>query len=53
MLHKNKAAIFDLDGTLLNTGLTFHAIVNELKLELNEALVDFEPVRKFSSRGAT
>ena len=50
MLHKNKAAIFDLDGTLLNTGLTFHAIVNELKLELNEALVDFEPVRKFSSR---
>ena len=53
MPHKNKAAIFDLDGTLLNTGLTFHAIVNELKLELNEASVDFEPVRKFSSRGAT
>ena len=53
MPHKNKAAIFDLDGTLLNTGLTFHTIVNELKLELNEALVDFEPVRKFSSRGAT
>ena len=53
MPHKNKAAIFDLDGTLLNTGLTFHTIVNELKSELNESLVDFEPVRKFSSRGAT
>ena len=53
MPNKNKAAIFDLDGTLLNTGLTFHTIVNELKSELNEALVDFEPVRKFSSRGAT
>ena len=28
--------IFDLDGTLLNTGLTFHTIVNELKFLLKE-----------------
>ena len=46
-------AIFDLDGTLLNTGVTFHEIVNELKTELGESSVDFESVRKFSSRGAT
>tara|TARA_B100000900_G_C20424819_1_gene652468 strand:- start:137 stop:787 length:651 start_codon:yes stop_codon:yes gene_type:complete len=53
MHRKDKAIIFDLDGTLLNSGLTFHKIVNMLKLEVNEEPVDFESVRKFSSRGAS
>ncbi len=53
MRRRDKAVIFDLDGTLLNSGLTFHKIVNILKLELNEEPVEFESVRKFSSRGAS
>jgi phosphoglycolate phosphatase-like HAD superfamily hydrolase len=31
MQEKNRAAVFDLDGTLLDSGITFHRIVNELK----------------------
>ena len=53
MRRRDKAVIFDLDGTLLNSGLTFHKIVNILKLELNEEPIEFESVRKFSSRGAS
>ena len=48
MRRRDKAVIFDLDGTLLNSGLTFHKIVNILKLELNEEPIEFESVRKFS-----
>ena len=53
MQQKNKSVLFDLDGTLLHSGLTFHRIVNQLKEIEGEPLVDFEPVREFSSRGAT
>jgi len=53
MQPKNKSVLFDLDGTLLHSGLTFHKIVNQLKETEGEPLVDFEPVREFSSRGAT
>ena len=50
---KSKTVLFDLDGTLINTGLSFLKIVNELKEREGEEPVDFEVVRKFSSRGAT
>ena len=53
MREKNKAAVFDLDGTLLDSGITFHRIVNELKNELGQSEVDYELVRKYSSRGAS
>ena len=53
MQQKNKSVLFDLDCTLLHSGLTFHKIVNQLKENEGEPLVDFEPVREFSSRGAT
>ena len=52
MQEKNSAILFDLDGTLLNSGLTFHKIVNQLKEENNQEEVSFEKVRKYSSRGA-
>ena len=53
MQEKNSAILFDLDGTLLNSGLTFHKIVNQLKKEINQEEVPFERVRKYSSRGAS
>ena len=53
MQEKNSAILFDLDGTLLNSGLTFHKIVNQLKKEANQEEVPFEKVRKYSSRGAS
>ena len=53
MQEKNKAAVFDLDWTLLDSGVTFHRIVNELKNELDESEVNYELVRKYSSRGAS
>ena len=49
MQEKNSAILFDLDGTLLNSGLTFHKIVNQLKKEINQEEVPFEKVRKYSS----
>ena len=53
MQEKNRAILFDLDGTLLNSGLTFHKIVNQLKKEISQEEVPFEKVRKYSSRGAS
>ena len=53
MQEKNSAILFDLDGTLLNSGVTFHKIVNQLKKEINQEEVPFERVRKYSSRGAS
>ena len=53
MQEKNSAILFDLDGTLLNSGLSFHKIVNQLKKEINQEEVPFEKVRKYSSRGAS
>ena len=53
MQEKNSAILFDLDGTLLNSGLTFHKIVNQLKKEINQEEVPFEKVRKYASRGAS
>ena len=53
MQEKNSAILFDLDGTLLNSGLTFHKIVNQIKEENNQEEVPFEKVRKYSSRGAS
>ena len=44
---KSKTVLFDLDGTLINTGLSFLKIVNELKEREGEEPVDFEVVRKF------
>ena len=52
MPEKNKALIFDLDGTLLNSAINFHKIVNELKSEKGQKDSSFDDVRKFSSRGA-
>ena len=52
MPEKNKALIFDLDGTLLNSAINFHKIVNELKSEKGQKDSPFDDVRKFSSRGA-
>ena len=52
MPEKNKALIFDLDGTLLNSAINFHKIVNELKSEKGQKESAFDDVRKFSSRGA-
>ena len=52
MPEKNKALIFDLDGTLLNSAINFHKIVNELKSEKGQKGSAFDDVRKFSSRGA-
>ena len=53
MQPKNKVVLFDLDGTLINSGLSFLKIVNELKEKEGQSYVDFEIVRKYSSRGAT
>ena len=53
MQQKNNAVLFDLDGTLINSGLSFLKIVNELKESESQDHVDFEIVRKFSSRGAS
>ena len=53
MQEKNSAILFDLDGTLLNSGKTFHKIVNLLKKERRQDEVPFEKVRKYSSRGAS
>jgi|TARA_X000000368_G_scaffold247495_1_gene195463 2-phosphoglycolate phosphatase len=53
MQPKNKVVLFDLDGTLINSGLSFLKIVNELKEKEGQSSVDFEIVRKYSSRGAT
>ena len=53
MQPKNKVVLFDLDGTLINSGLSFLKIVNELKVKEGQSSVDFEIVRKYSSRGAT
>ena len=53
MQPKNSAVLFDLDGTLINSGLSFLKIVNELKLEESQDPVNFEIVRDFSSRGAS
>ena len=53
MRPKNKVVLFDLDGTLINSGLSFLKIVNELKEKEGQSSVDFEIVRKYSSRGAT
>ena len=52
MQPKNKVVLFDLDGTLINSGLSFLKIVNELKEKEGQSSVDFEIVRKYSSRGA-
>ena len=48
MQEKNSAILFDLDGTLLNSGKTFHKIVNLLKKERRQDEVPFEKVRKYS-----
>ena len=53
MQEKNRAILFDLDGTLINSGVTFHKIVNELKSACGEKEISFEVVREFSSRGAS
>ena len=53
MQPKNNALLFDLDGTLINSGLSFLKIVNELKENESQDPVNFEIVRKFSSRGAS
>ena len=53
MQQKNNAVLFDLDGTLINSGLSFLKIVNELKERESQNHVNFEIVRKFSSRGAS
>ncbi len=53
MQPKNSALLFDLDGTLINSGLSFLKIVNELKIEESQDPVNFEIVREFSSRGAS
>ena len=53
MQPKNNAVLFDLDGTLINSGLSFLKIVNELKEGESQDHVNFEIVRKFSSRGAS
>ena len=53
MQPKNNAVLFDLDGTLINSGLSFLKIVNELKENESQAPVNFEIVREFSSRGAS
>ena len=52
MQPKNSAVLFDLDGTLINSGLSFLKIVNELKEKESQDPVNFEIVREFSSRGA-
>ena len=46
MQQKNNAVLFDLDGTLINSGLSFLKIVNELKDSESQDHVDFEIVRK-------
>ena len=53
MRPKNNAVLFDLDGTLINSGLSFLKIVNELKEIESQDPVNFEIVREFSSRGAS
>ena len=45
MQPKNKVVLFDLDGTLINSGLSFLKIVNELKEKEGQSSVDFEIVR--------
>ena len=53
MQPKNSAVLFDLDGTLINSGLSFLKIVNELKEKESQDPVSFQNVREFSSRGAS
>ena len=53
MQPKNNAVLFDLDGTLINSALSFLKIVNELRDSESQDPVNFEIVREFSSRGAS
>ena len=53
MQPKNSAVLFDLDGTLINSGLSFLKIINELKEKESQDPVSFQIVREFSSRGAS
>ncbi|GAA3917944.1 HAD-IA family hydrolase [Litoribacillus peritrichatus] len=51
-MQRYKAVLFDLDGTLLDSAVHFHSILNKQALELGTAEVDFETVRQWASNGA-
>ena len=46
-----RAAIIDLDGTMVDTALDFHAAVNRMRADLSLAQQDIELVRTFVGRG--
>ncbi len=46
-----RAAIIDLDGTMVDTALDFHAAVNHVREDFSLAPLDIEAVRQFVGRG--
>ncbi|RJX33037.1 MAG: phosphoglycolate phosphatase [Oxalobacter sp.] len=46
-----RAAIIDLDGTMVDTALDFHAAVNRMREELSLAPQDIELIRTFVGKG--
>jgi phosphoglycolate phosphatase len=51
MLINIKAAIIDLDGTMLDTAPDFHYAVNRMRAELDLASLDIETIKTFVGKG--
>jgi phosphoglycolate phosphatase len=51
MLTNIKAAIIDLDGTMLDTAPDFHYAINRMRAELDLAPIDIETIKKFVGKG--
>ena len=46
-----RAAIIDLDGTMVDTALDFHAAINRMRSDLSLAAIDVDIVRHFVGKG--
>jgi len=46
-----RAAIIDLDGTMVDTALDFHAAINQMRSDLSLAAIDIDIVRHFVGKG--
>lgn len=46
-----RAAIIDLDGTMVDTALDFHAAINRMRSDLSLAAIDVDIVRNFVGKG--
>jgi phosphoglycolate phosphatase len=48
-----KAVLFDLDGTLLDTAPDFATVLNQLRAEENQPVLDYQSIRDTVSNGAS